>query len=105
MTRGTTPDIIATLTGVDLSDVVVLYVTLQQGSVVVEKNLDEVIIDGSEIHVTLTQEETLSFTANTEVKMQVRGLMSDGRAFATNIRTATVKPILKEGVIECNEWK
>lgn len=99
MTRGTTPDIVATLTGVSLNNAVALYVTLQQGSLVVQKTLDDVIIDGTDIHIVLTQEETLSFSSDSTAKIQIRGLLEDDRAFATNIGTIPVNSILKEGVI------
>lgn len=100
MTRGTTPDIIATLSGVDFSEITSLYVTIRQGSVIVEKTMDDVILKSPDIHITLSQKETLSFSVNKEAQIQIRGMLNGERAFATNIKKTTIKPILKEGVIE-----
>lgn len=100
MTRGTTPDIICTLSGVDFSEIKSIYATIRQGSVVVEKTIDDVVINYPHIHIFLTQEETLKFAGNKTASIQIRGLSNDGTAWATGIKSTTVKPILKEGVIE-----
>ncbi len=101
MTRGTTPDLEITLTGVDVTTLTSLYITINQtGETVLEKTLDDVTIVDDVIHVAFTQEETLTLTAREPIAVQARGITDSGAAFATNIRRLPVRPILKDGVIE-----
>ncbi len=56
---------------------------------------------GSTVDVTLTQAETLKLEAGTDVQIQLRGILAaTGEAIASDILTAAVEPILKEGEIE-----
>lgn len=101
MYRGTTPCLRLTLdTDLDLSTVKQLWVTLKNISVEITKTEADVDINSADkyIIVTLTQKETLSIIAG-KVSVQVRLLLDDGRAFATNVKQVVVNDILKGGVL------
>ena len=102
MIRGTTPTIILNLsTSVDLEQVKEMWVTLK--SALKEKTYEksELTIEPSShtVSVTLSQEDTLEFSAG-EIRIQVRFLLENGRAYATNIKALKLEEILKDGVIE-----
>ena len=100
MFRGTTPTIQVNLSNVDFTNVSELWFTISQlGRVIINRELDEVTIEGTTISVTLTQEETLALRANANTRLQVRLLMADGCAMATPIVKLDVNAILKDGVI------
>ena len=102
MYRGTTPSNTFT-TAVDISEAAVVYITYKQnGQVVLEKTLSDITF-GTEgqthtITVGLTQAETLAFD-DSMVAIQIRARFGDGRAIASNIISAPVRQILKDGEI------
>lgn len=102
MIRGTTPDYVLSLDGVDLSDKSV-YVTISQGNkkmtLTGERLSVSVTGEGSEIAFTLSQEDTLGLSVG-EATVQVRFIDGAGHAEATNTAVLTVKRVLLEGVIE-----
>jgi len=98
MRRGTTPTLNIKVSGIDLSDLGAIYITLKQGSVSIDKTDDDIVIDGDVIKCTLTQDDTLKFSAK-PVAVQLRALTTDGVAIASAIETMTVEDILKEGKI------
>lgn len=102
MIRGTTPDYVLTLDGVDLSNKTV-YVTIAQGNkkltLTGEQLSVTVTADGSEIAFTLSQEDTLKLSIG-EATVQVRFIDETGHAEATEIVSLTVKRVLLERVIE-----
>ena len=101
MYRGTTPCLKLTLdTDLDLSTVKQLWVTLKNISVEITKTEADVDINSADKYIifTLTQKETLSIIAG-KVSVQVRLLLDDGRAFATNVKQVVVNDILKGGVL------
>lgn len=86
-------------TNVDLTNATV-FVTYQQGkSTILEKTNDELEIQARKLIVNLTQEDTLSFAANSTVTIQVRYVMADGTADASNKVTINVQDIIKDGEI------
>lgn len=98
MVRGTTPENIFKLPFI-LDDVKSLYVTYSQGdTVVLDKAIDDVIIDGNTITVRLTQEDTLKFS-NAQVNIQIRFKTNQEKAMASNIISTYVNNVLKDGVI------
>lgn len=102
MHRGTTPTLILTVDGeVDLTEAKNLYVTISQyGNELTRSSSDGCLeIDSGSVSVYLTQKETLSFSAGW-AKVQIRGIYEDGTAFATDIASVQVDPVLLEGVIE-----
>ena len=98
MRRGTTPANVF-MVDVDLRDAVKLYVTYKQGGkTIIEKTIDDVEITEESVSVELTQADTLKFK-NGEVQMQIRARLPDGTALASDIMTASVSAILKDGAI------
>jgi hypothetical protein len=96
--RGTTPPITVRF-NFEASIITTLYLTItQSGAAVIEKDLTDGEVDGTDIVFTLTQTETLLLTAGVAALLQVRFLASDG-AFASKILDLSVSDILKEGEI------
>ena len=84
-----------------LDDIEDGYVTFTQcGTTVLEKNVwdDDVDVTDGRIGFTLSQEETLALPTG-NIKMQIRLLLSDGRAVASYNMETTVDDIMKDGVI------
>lgn len=104
MFRGTTPNIIISINGVDLSDFTDIWVTFEQDyKVEITKKLsdNQIIVDAElkRVTVPLTQEDTLKFIANNLVHIQLRAITASGTAVASPIKSLSVEKILKEGVI------
>lgn len=98
MKRGTTCKHIFR-TNVDLTNATV-YVSYMQGkSIVIEKTNSNIIIQQRKVIINLSQEDTLSFKAGQTVSCQVRYVLEDGKADASNIITISVQDILKDGEI------
>lgn len=98
MRRGTTPTNTFTV-DVDLTQAEVLYVTYKQNArTVIEKALADVTVTAKAVTVELSQADTLKFGKG-EVEMQIRARLPDGSALASQIMTAPVEAVLKEGVI------
>ena len=119
MIRGTTPDYILTLPGVDLTGETV-YVTIAQtargaarpadlmtgaASMRITKTGTDLAVssDGTDTTIVfrLSQQETLALQAK-QCLIQVRFVDSNGVARATEIKALTVEPILLERVIQYN---
>lgn len=104
MYRGTTPTLVFNLSQnktLDLNNVDQIWVTLKNSTYTHNWDKDSCDIDteNKKISITLTQEETLALPVS-KVQAQIRILLTNGKALATNIVTMDVKSILKEGVIE-----
>lgn len=101
MIRGTTPDYVLTLDGVDLSEQTV-YVTIKQCQKLLTKTGDELTIavdeTGSTIAFSLTQEDTLGLSVGS-ASIQVRFIGADGVAWATKTAPLYVEKALLEKVI------
>lgn len=107
MYRGTTPTITINC-DIDVSEFVTMWVTFRTQQlatyappkqVEVTKHLGDKVVT-----VSLTQADTLllgslSPDEDQQVEVQIRGRTEDGRAFASNIMTAPLSRILKDGVI------
>lgn len=102
MIRGTTPDYVLTLPGIDLTGMTV-YVTIRQ------KNR-EITLTGAELTVAsdgedstiafmLTQEQTLGLHEG-QALVQVKFIDAQGNAGATKVGRLTVERALLERVIE-----
>ncbi|MBP5594273.1 MAG: hypothetical protein J6Y02_02735 [Pseudobutyrivibrio sp.] len=104
MYRGTTPTLIFRLNSpnLNLAAVSELWVTLKQAPYSKTWDRTQCSLDNEQktVTVTLTQEETLEMPETSNMKVQIRFLMNDGKALATNIATVDVNQILKDGVIE-----
>lgn len=96
--RGTTPPITVRF-NFAASTITTIFLTISQsGASVIEKDIADGEVDGTDMIFTLTQTETLLLTAGVAALYQVRFLTSDG-AWATDIGSFEVGDILKEGAI------
>lgn len=98
MYRGTTPTHTFNV-NTDLRTASAIYITYEQNEKpVVEKTGTAITVNQTTLVTTLTQEETLKFR-DERVYIQIRARFPDGSAIASNIITASVDKILKEGEI------
>lgn len=101
MIRGTTPTLtINVKSNINLANVVQLWVTIELDHFKKTYDFDNVVIDApnNKINLYLSQEDTLAFPVGT-AEIQIRGLMADEKAFASNIKKINISKILKDGVI------
>ena len=97
MRRGSTPvnvfDVDVDLTGATI------YITYRQNGVnIIEKTGQDISVTSKDLTVSLSQEETLTFTEGV-VEIQIRYVFPDGSADASNIMRVSAERILKDGVI------
>ena len=101
MYQGTTPAIVYTISGVDLS-AMKAFVSFKEGNTLLTKSGDEVSMSYSDETTTivclLSQEETLAFARGT-VETQIRFIDSNGMAYATNKAKVRVDDIIYKAVI------
>lgn len=103
MIRGTTP-LLSFTVPFDPAETKRICITFSQhGREVFTLEKRDCTIEGNTISTTLTQDQTLSLTANTNVQIQIRvTFANDGEtdsALASEIITTTVQRILKDGEI------
>ena len=103
MYRGTTPTISFKInTDLDLNTLAECWVTFETRLGTREKTFDmsDLIIDPETktISVTMSQEDTLYFTAGT-LQIQIRLRTTDDLAYASDIQEMTMNGILKDGEI------
>ena len=98
MKRGTTP-VNTFKTNIDLTGATVFVTYSQRGRVILEKTGEDVEISEDAVVTRLTQRDTLGFDAIQKVSIQIRYVFPDGTAGASNIMTADVGEILKDGEI------
>lgn len=99
MIRGTTPtlEFILPFATSILSEA---YVTLSQnGTIVLDKKLEDCKCEEKKLSVRLTQEETLKLDCDCKTEIQIRAKTEEGDAVASNIITVATDRILKDGVI------
>jgi hypothetical protein len=100
MIQATTPTFILTLPEeVDLSVVQSMYFTLEQGSTVLTKSDDALVIDGQTVSVYMTQEETLKFKTG-NANMQLNWTYNNGSRACSNIVNVPVGRNLLKEVVE-----
>ena len=97
--RGTTPTITIESSGLDLTLLDALWITLRQGSREITKELPDLTVTSDVISFRLTQEETLAFNDTQRIYVQIRYLIGD-EAYKTNVISCEAGMILKEGVIK-----
>ena len=98
MKRGTTP-VNTFRTNIDLTGATVFVTYSQRGRVILEKTGEDLTISEDAVVTRLTQQDTLGFDAVQKVSIQIRYVFPDGTAGASNIMTASVGEILKDGEI------
>lgn len=98
MYRGTTP-INIFRTDVDLTNASVLFITYKQHDKdILEKSIDDVVIEKDTIMVRLSQRETLLFSEGI-VTIQIRAKFPDGSVIASSLIRTNAREILKEDEI------
>ena len=100
MYRGTTPTITFTLpfSGKQITALNLCFV--QQGQILLEKQLNDCVVEDNMLRVYLTENETLLFRADRGmVEMQLRIGCGETR-MASNIMCISVERILKDGCLE-----
>ncbi len=101
MYRGTTPKLTFNV-HFDVSRINVLWITFKQGSKIkFEKQFSDCVIvtEKNQIIVNLTQQETLSLNANTDLNIQIRVGFKNGKRAASKLITTYVDEILHDGEI------
>ena len=100
MRRGTTPTFTFTA-DMDCSQLDKLDISFaQRDEVVLSKGLADCMINGNEITVSLTEEDTLLFDSRKNpVRIQLRAGIGDTR-IASNMMHTTAEAILKDGCLE-----
>lgn len=100
MIRGTTPTYTLTMP-LDTSLVKTARVIFsQRDTTKVIKTDGQITMEGSELKMKLTQEETLAFHCDAPVDIQLRVLTNDGAALASGIYKDYVEPCLDNEVME-----
>ena len=102
MRRGTTPTHTFNLPEdfTTLEELKIVYA--QSGKEILTKYKQDCAPRGTSVSVTLTQEETLKFSACSPCQIQLRALTATGQALASEIMEIKVLPILDNGVLVCN---
>ena len=99
MRRGTTPTHTFTLP-IDTSVVKSVRITYRQNrKVVLTKETEDVAMEGNQISVKLTQEETLAFDGSTGAEIQVRVLSFSKDALASDVMRVSISDILDDEVL------
>lgn len=106
MIIGTTPTFTLRLKrtyNVDLASAQNIYVTFKQGNTILSKDRSNItIVDGKTITVTLTQEESLNFSLDKKIEMQLNWTYIDGgitKRAATKVITINLEKQLLTQVL------
>lgn len=107
MIRGSTQQLIFNI-GINTEEVSQLWLTFSHSNrlnaEIFTKEINDVILSGATITVPLSQEETLALNEynikEKVVYIQLRVLLEDGQALASNVVEITVNHLLKGGVLE-----
>lgn len=100
MRRGTTPTHTFSLP-FSVDTISALRITYaQNGKIVMNKTEDDVTAEGQEISVTLTQEETLKFSDESNVEIQLKILSTSGDVLASPVYTVHPLRIIDEEVLK-----
>ena len=75
--RGTTPTLIYKFKIVDVAEIIKAYLTIKQGSILIEKSLNDAVPGTDTLSWTLTQEETLSIGTR-QASIMLNWVTSDG---------------------------
>ena len=99
MVQATTPTFVLTLPDtVDLSQASNVYFTLQQNNTILTKSTDDLTIDGQQVSVYLSQEETLPLLGGT-VKIQLNWTYADESRACSNIVSVPISENLLKEVV------
>ena len=98
MNRGDTPTITYKGLPCDSTDIADVKIYLY-GSRRLIFERENISIGTDTLQITLTQEQTLSFSDTEDIKMQIRLKLKSGQAFASNIMITRLGEILEAEVI------
>lgn len=98
LVRGTTPTFALTLPFSAEAITVLSVAFAQNEKVIVNKTLKDVTVEGKQITLTLSENETLLFDDSSEIEIQLRCGISEKR-YASCIMKCSVEGILVEGVL------
>ena len=102
MIRGTTPRHIFTLP-FDVESIATLRVIYRQDKkIILTKTDSDVLLSGNSVEVLLSQEDTLSFRSGYPVEIQLRVLLQDETAMASDIYKVSCGCCLEDEVICCD---
>lgn len=97
--RGTTPAFKFTVP-FDTAQLEEVWITLAQDREHLQtKTLADCVLDGKNIGIKLTQQETLALLGGIATRIQLRVRLKDGSALASEIFAIDTQSILKDGVI------
>ena len=99
---GTTPQIKIN-SNIPIDNVKRLWITFESQKVELTREFSDCDIIENQIYCTLSQEDTFLLNPDNKdikIKLQVRILTDDDKAFASNITELQLKKILKEGIID-----
>ncbi|MBR3673984.1 MAG: hypothetical protein IKN65_06875 [Clostridia bacterium] len=105
MIPATTPTFILRLKNADgyLADTISMRVDIRQQDVLIQKNMEDLVIDTetNSVGITLTQKETAKFLYKKgNIEIQIHGLLSDGEtAWKTYVVDVPVDKTLSKEVI------
>lgn len=99
--RGTTATIeIIIPDDINVAEAETMYVTVGQSDIpVIERSIEQLMIEGQTVRANLTQEETLALNHKINASIQIRLKLANGGAFASQKKTVDVKDVIKEGII------
>ena len=99
MIRGTTPTLTFKLP-FDCATIDILNISFAQyNTVVLEKELYDCDVNGNEISVTLTEDDTLKFNGGEHAEIQIRVGIGEQR-LASQIMKMAVERVLKDGSLQ-----
>ena len=99
MIQGTTPTHVFTVP-IDTEIIDKLSITYaQNGVVILKKDKEDCTIEANTITVKLTQEETLKFSENASVQIQMKVLLVDGNVLVGSIHREKVNEVLDKVVL------
>ena len=99
MRKGTTPTHIFTIPFDTAIVKEALVVYAQDDKEVFRKDTFDCMMDGKNIGVALTQEETLSFDHNRNVQVQLRVLTTEGDSYVSDVWVVSANQCLSKEVI------
>lgn len=99
MKRGSTPTHNFTLpfSAEEADEIEITY--QQNNETILTKYKDDCVVEGRNVSVTLTQEETFEFTSEENVEIQVRVLTKGGDVLPSNIIRVSCERCLSEEVL------
>ncbi len=99
MVKGTTPTLYfeCDLVWDDIKELSLVFE--QNGKIILKFSKSDCIYEDGSLVITLTQEQSLTFSEQGNIKMQIKLKLLDGTVLASEIVTSTVGQILDEEII------